>query len=90
MSEAGVTEPPREVGFLESPCVTADSAASLDDGIVDTAKYVNTSYTPLNEAPLCLNCLQRDSDGVYTTNSWDEGMIFALRIPTLFHLLTHT
>lgn len=44
---SGVTEPPREVGFLESPCVTADSAASLDDGIVETAKYVNTSYTPL-------------------------------------------
>ncbi|XP_039891054.1 long-chain-fatty-acid--CoA ligase ACSBG2 [Simochromis diagramma] len=36
-SMSGVTEPPREVGFLESPCVTADSAASLDDGIVDTA-----------------------------------------------------
>lgn len=44
---SGVTEPPREVSFLESPCVTVDSAASLDDGIVDTAKYVNTSYTPL-------------------------------------------
>ncbi|XP_030583871.1 long-chain-fatty-acid--CoA ligase ACSBG2 [Archocentrus centrarchus] len=36
-TEAGVMEPPRAAGFLESSCVTGDSAASLDDGIVDTA-----------------------------------------------------
>ncbi|XP_042273566.1 long-chain-fatty-acid--CoA ligase ACSBG2 isoform X2 [Thunnus maccoyii] len=37
MSEAVVMEPPRPGGFLESSCGTGDSAASLDDGIVDTA-----------------------------------------------------
>lgn len=40
MTEAGVMEPPRAAGFLESSCVTGDSAASLDDG---TAKYANTN-----------------------------------------------
>lgn len=42
MSEAVVMEPPRPGGFLESSCSTGDSAASLDDGIVDTVKYVHT------------------------------------------------
>ncbi|XP_047443161.1 long-chain-fatty-acid--CoA ligase ACSBG2 isoform X2 [Mugil cephalus] len=37
MSEAVVMEPPRADGFMESSCGTGDSAASLDDGIVDTA-----------------------------------------------------
>lgn len=48
MSEAAVMEPHRAGGFLESSCGVADSAASLDDGIMDTAKYVrtNTSRTP--------------------------------------------
>lgn len=41
-SEAVVMEPPRAGGLLES-CGTGDSAASLDDVIVDTAKYVNTN-----------------------------------------------
>lgn len=47
MSEAVVMEPPRTGGFLESSCGAGSSAASLDDGIVDTAKYVqaNTSKT---------------------------------------------
>ncbi|XP_030289549.1 long-chain-fatty-acid--CoA ligase ACSBG2 isoform X1 [Sparus aurata] len=37
MSEAVVMEPPRADGFLESSCGVGDSAASLDDCIVDTA-----------------------------------------------------
>lgn len=37
MSEAAGMEPPRAVGFLESSCGVGDSAASLDDAIVDTA-----------------------------------------------------
>jgi len=43
MSEAVVTEPSQAGGFLESSCGAGDSAASFDDGIVDTAKYVNTN-----------------------------------------------
>lgn len=42
MSEAVVMGPPRTDGFLESSCGAGDSAASLDDGVVDTAKYVCT------------------------------------------------
>ena len=42
MSEAVVMES-RAGGFLESSCGAGDSAASLDDGIVDAAKYVHTN-----------------------------------------------
>ena len=53
MSEAVVMEPPRADGFLESSCGVGDSAASLDDCIVDTAKYVhaNASKTPWHQCP---------------------------------------
>ncbi|KAM6922065.1 long-chain-fatty-acid--CoA ligase ACSBG2 [Xenentodon cancila] len=37
MSEAVVMEPPQADGFLESSCGARNSAASLDDGNVDTA-----------------------------------------------------
>ncbi|CAG5863715.1 unnamed protein product [Menidia menidia] len=37
MSEAVVMEPSQAGGFLESPCGAQHSAASLDDGTVDTA-----------------------------------------------------
>lgn len=40
MSEPVVVEPPKAGGTLES-CGAGDRSASLDDGIVDTAKYVN-------------------------------------------------
>lgn len=53
MSEAVVMEPPRADGFLDSSCGVGDSAASLDDCIVDTAKYVraNAYETPWHQCP---------------------------------------
>ena len=46
MSEAVVMDPPRADGFLESQCGAGDIAGSLDDVIVDTAKYVHTRMCP--------------------------------------------
>lgn len=51
MSEAVVMEASRADGFLESSCAVGDSAASLDDAILDTAKYVHINtftLTPLS------------------------------------------
>lgn len=44
-SEAAVMEPPRAGGPLESSRGARDSKASLEDGTVDTAKYVPTKHT---------------------------------------------
>lgn len=54
MSEAVVMEASRADGFLESSCAVGDSAASLDDAILDTAKYVHINtftLTPLSWFP---------------------------------------
>lgn len=61
MSEAVVLEPAGPGGLLESSC-----AASLDDGIVDTAKYVHTNrHNKINPRRSQDNRLHKANPTVY-------------------------
>ncbi|XP_035503467.1 long-chain-fatty-acid--CoA ligase ACSBG2 isoform X2 [Scophthalmus maximus] len=72
-AEAVVMEPPRPDGFLGSPCGAGDSAASLDDVVVDTAKYVHTKTQNHHDTMVSWALVPKQQDKSESESSEEES-----------------